>query len=241
MKNTIIKNLFEFWMHIGINGQFLYNTKQYNYVKPSNYSWPNKIFGVNESEVNLKKLYLKIKNEELPNSVSILENKALEAQLIEHLFILKSSVKGMYLNLHEKDRPTDNFATIEKVNTITKANEFATIASNSFGYEILSSTIIALVSSSQLKLFIGKYNNKYVSCGMVFLDKNGISGLHMIGTLPNYRGFGLGKVMTNKLMLEVFKNESKQVVLVASKSGERIYSKLGFKAEGSLLSYSIKK
>ncbi len=241
MKNTIIKNLFEFWRHIGISGQFLYNNEQYNYVKPNNYSWPSKVFGLNESKINLKKICLKIKNGELPNSISILKNEVLEAQLTKHQFILKSSVKGMYFDLHEKDKPTEDFISIERVDNDEKAIEFSLIASNSFGYEILSSTIIALVSSSQLKLFIGKYNNKYVSCGMVFLDKNGISGLHMIGTLPNYRGFGLGKEMTNKLMLEVFKNESKQVVLVASKSGERIYSKLGFKAEGSLLSYSIKK
>lgn len=222
-----------------MSGQFSYNNEQYDYVKPNNYSWPSKVFGINGSKINFRKLYLKMKNEELPNSISILENKVMEAQLVEHQFILKSSVKGMYLNLHEKDKPTENFISIKRVDDNEKAIEFASIASYSFRYEILSSTIMALVGSSQLKLFIGKYNNKYVSCGMVFLDKNGISGLHMIGTLPDYRGFGLGKIMTNKLMFEAFKNESKQVVLVASESGERIYSKLGFKAEGNLKSYSI--
>ena len=76
---------------------------------------------------------------------------------------------------------------------------------------------------------------------MVLLDKNGISGLHMIGTISKYRGLGLGKIMTNKLLFESFQNKSEQVVLVASESGERIYSKLGFLTQGNLKSYSIGK
>ena len=62
----------------------------------------------------------------------------------------------------------------------------------------------------------------------------------MIGTIPECRGIGLGKIMTTKLILEAFKNQCNTVVLVASESGERIYSKMGFIAEGTLSSYSVK-
>jgi ribosomal protein S18 acetylase RimI-like enzyme len=239
MKNKIINNLYELWKHIGANGQFLNSTEQYSYVKPHNYSWPSKIFELRASQVNFKELYQKIENGEIPNSISILENKTVENQLLEHKFVLRSTVKGMYLDLREKDKPKNNFTSIEKVDDNLKATEFARIATDSFGYEVLSPTIISLIKSSQLKLFIGKHNNSYVSCGMVLLDKNGISGLHMIGTISEYRGLGLGKIMTNKLLLEAFINESKQVVLVASESGEIIYSKLGFITQGNLKSYSI--
>jgi hypothetical protein len=239
MKNNIINNLFELWKHIGTNGQFLYSTEQYSHVKPKNHSWPSKVFELKESETNFKELYHNIENGSIPNSISILENEALETQLLECKFILKSIVKGMYLNLLEKDKPINNFTSIEKIDNEVKAIQFAKIASISFGYEVLSSTIIPLTNSSKLKLFIGKYNNDYASCGMVLLDKNEISGLHMIGTMPKYRGLGLGKIMTNKLLFESFENKSKQVVLVASESGERIYSKLGFITQRNLKSYSI--
>lgn len=79
-----------------------------------------------------------------------------------------------------------------------------------------------------------------VSCGIVFLDNNNVSGIHMIGTIQDYRGLGLGKAMTTKLMFETYENKSSEAVLVASKAGERIYSKMGFKADGTLKSYSVK-
>lgn len=241
MKHKIIDNLFELWNLFGSSGQFLYNKEHYSSVIPENNSWPSKVFELREALIDFKELYSKIESENIPNSISILENVELETQLLEHKFILKSTVKGMYLNLEEKDKPNNIFTSIEKVDDKPKAIEFAKIASKSFGNEVLSSTIISLINSSQLKLFIGKSNNQYVSCGMVLLDKNEIVGLHMIGTIPEFRGLGFGKTITNKLLFEAYKSGSKQVVLVASESGERIYSKLGFITQGNLKSYSINK
>lgn len=241
MKYKIINNLFELWNLIGSSSQFLYNKEHYSYVIPKNNSWPTKVFELRETQIDFKELYFKIERENIPNSISILENEELEIRLLEHNFKLKSTVKGMYLNLQEKDKPNSSFTSIEKVDDEPKAIEFAKIATKSFGNEVLSSTILSLINSSQLKLFIGKHNNEYVSCGMVLLDKNEISGLHMIGTLSRFRGLGLGKIMTNKLLFEAYENGSKKVVLVASESGERIYSKLGFITQGNLKSYSIDK
>lgn len=79
-----------------------------------------------------------------------------------------------------------------------------------------------------------------VSCDIVFLDNNNVSGIHMIGTIQDYRGLGLGKAMTTKLMFETYENKSSEAVLVASKAGERIYSKMEFIADGTLKSYSVK-
>lgn len=241
MKYKIINNLFELWNLIGSSSQFLYNTKHYSYVTPKNNSWPTKVFELRETQIDFKELYSKVESENIPNSISILENEELEIRLLEHNFKLKSTVKGMYLNLQEKDKPNSSSTSIEKVDDEPKAIEFAKIATKSFGNEVLSSTILSLINSSQLKLFIGKHNNEYVSCGMVLLDKNEISGLHMIGTLSRFRGLGLGKIMTNKLLFEAYENGSKKVVLVASEPGERIYSKLGFITQGNLKSYSIDK
>ncbi|MBL4708182.1 MAG: GNAT family N-acetyltransferase [Flavobacteriales bacterium] len=240
MKTKIINNLFELWKQLGSQGGFLYTTKQYNYVMPNNNSWPNKVFELESSPVNFKYLRHKLENGSLPNSISLLENEELEAQLLQHHFSLRSIVKGMFLDIQEKDKPIHDFSSIERVDNELKAREFANIASNSFGYEVLSSTISSSINSSQIKLFIGKHKSNYVSCGLILLDKNGISGLHMIGTISEYRGLGLGKIMTNKLLFEAYENKSNKVVLVASESGERIYSKLGFKSDGVLKSYVLK-
>lgn len=238
MKNIIVNNLFEFWEHIGACTQSLHSTDQYNYVKSINNSWPSKVFRLSHSQPKLKELYQKVEECQIPNSISILENDTIETQLLESKFMLKSTVKGMYLDLHLKDEPIHNVTSIVEVDNEEKAIVFSNIASASFGYEVHTSTIIALIDSQKLKLYIGNKDNDFVSCGMLFLDDDGVSGLQMIGTIPEYRGLGLGKIMTNKLLLEAFKNQSDKVVLVASKSGERIYSKMGFITDGSLKSYS---
>ncbi|MEB3344749.1 GNAT family N-acetyltransferase [Aquimarina gracilis] len=240
MKQKIIDNLFGLWKHIGEKGKILHVTDDYLFVRSKNNSWPSIVFELKNEEDMFKNLHHEIENQTLPNSISIFEDKALETALLENKFMLKSTVKGMYLNLIEKPKSNHDFDSIYKVDNEQRATEFARIASKSFGYEILDSTITPLINSSSLKLFIGKHNDHYVSCGMLLLDSDNISGIHMIGTTPEYRGLGLGKTMTHKLLLEAFENKSDMVVLVASEAGERIYSKLGFISDGSLKSFRIK-
>ena len=72
------------------------------------------------------------------------------------------------------------------------------------------------------------HNNEYLCCGIIFYDSNNNAGLHMIGTISNGRGKGIGTKMTKKLLLEAKANKSEFCVLHASMMGENIYKKLGF-------------
>ncbi len=239
MKNYIINNLFELWEHIGERTNSLVKGNQYNYVKSGNDSWPSKVFRLNESEVDFSELRSKINSNILPNAISIADDKTVESSLQRNGFPLRYDVAGMYLDLKEENKLAQKFPSIVPVNNNQTAEMFAKIASLSFGYEVLSDTIIALLNSSILKLFIGEYEGEFVSCGLILLDSNGISGLHMIGTIPKYQGLGLGRIMTDKLLSEAYENGSTQVVLVASTAGERIYTKLSFTHQGRMKGYSI--
>lgn len=240
MNNYIIHHLFEFWEYIGLQGDFFTNESGFKYSHPSNMSWPSKVFGIDSERLDFERLKLKMKAGFLPNSLGIAENELTEKLLLTHNFEKTSVVKGMYLNLSSKHKPIDNFSTIQQVDTELKAIKFAEVASRSFGYKIHSKTIISLLNSdSKIRLYLGSHNSSSVSCGIIFLDENKVSGIHMVGTIPEYRGRGLGKIMTTKLICEAFSNRSNTVVLVASESGERIYSKMGFKVDGTLSSYSI--
>lgn len=242
MNKIIINHLFEFWEYIAIQGDFINRGDGYTCTSPKKYSWPNKIFGIDPAIVNLEQLHAKMKNGALPKSLGVAENENIEKRLLQHNFELQSMVKAMFLETSKNTAPIDDFATIEPVDDNKKAIVFARVSSNSFGYQILPETIISLVKNKKnIHLFLGKHNSEYVSCGIIYLDKNGYSGIHMIGTLPEYRGMGLGKIMTNKLLFEAYQNLSDIVVLVASKSGERIYSKIGFMTDGTLKSYAVKK
>ncbi len=241
MNNYTINHLFEFWECIGIKGGFFTQEGGYQYTHPRNSSWPSKVFGINSERIDFEQLNLKMRNGILPKSIGIAEDELVEKLLLKHNFKKTSVVKGMFLTLSKEHRPTDQFPTIQQVDTRSKAIEFATIAAKSFGYEIYPETIISLLNyDSKIRLYLGSHNGALVSCGIIFLDDNKVSGIHMIGTIPEYRGLGLGKIMTTKLILEAFKNGSNTAVLVASESGERIYSKMGFNVDGNLRSYSIK-
>ena len=240
MNNYSIDHLFEFWEYIGLQGDFFTNESGFKYSHPSNMSWPSKVFGIDSERLDFEQLKLKMKTGLLPNSLGIAENELTEKLLLTHNFEKTSVVKGMYLNLSSKHKPIDNFSTIQQVDTELKAIKFAEVASKSFGYIIYPKTIISLLNSdSKIRLYLGSHRGSVVNCGIIFLDRNKVSGIHMIGTIAKYRGLGLGKIMTTKLIFEAFKNRSNTVVLVASESGERIYAKMGFKVDGTLSSYSI--
>jgi len=241
MNNYIINHLFEFWEHIGLCTNFLNRENGYTYTVPHNKSWPSKVFAIDSEKVNFEKLYSEMKIGTLPKSLGVMEDEVVEKRLLQHGFEQTSIVKAMVLKLSEVQKPIKDFLTIIQVDNDDQAIEFSKIASQSFGYDILPSTVVSILNNSvNMKLFIGKHVNKFVSCGMIYLDKKGVSGIHMIGTLSEYRGLGLGKIMTDKLINEAYKNQSREVVLVASKSGERIYAKKGFITKGALKSFVIK-
>ena len=63
----------------------------------------------------------------------------------------------------------------------------------------------------------------------------------MIGTLPKGRGKGIGKSMTERLLIQAKENNANHCVLHASLMGESIYKKLGFEPYGEIETYKILK
>ena len=240
MQENIINHLFEFWEYIGWQGNFLNVEKGYTYTNPKMNSWPNRIFALDTTLLNFEEFNLKIKTGKLPNSLAVAENKYTETLLLQHGFKEKSVVKTMFLDRTKYIESKVDFSSIEHVDNDNMAIEFARVASLSFEYQIQPNTIILLFrNKNRISLFLGRHNNEFVSCGILYHDKKGNSGIHMIGTLPKVRGLGLGKTMTTKLISEAYKKSNNKIVLVASESGERIYSKIGFSTHGALKSYVL--
>lgn len=242
MNNKIADHLFEFWSEVSELNQTLYCHKGYHATNTNQGHWPFRIFNVVPNPEHLKALHIKMSTPGFPDVLSVPENQLTEERLKHQGFKLKSEVTSMAL-LMEDFQPIaleEEYASIVLVDCKSYAQAFATIASKAFGYSIPTQHVLNLVNkTSKLQLYIGKYQGEFASCGVVFLDKNGQSGLHMIGTLPTHRGLGLGKQMTKKLLNQAKQNKSTKTLLVASKAGAHIYSKLGFKAKGILKSYTV--
>lgn len=242
MQTIITSHLFDFWATIGSKNNSLNHAQGFDYTNQNSSvsAWPSRIFNVNVTQANLNTLYLEMSMSKLPNILSIPEDTLIESCLLDHKFKLKSEVKAMALSIDDYIDTSTTHQSIDLVETEQHVQTFAQIASQAFGYQITAHTISNIYRNTQtMKLYLGKYNNEYASCGIVFFDNRGYSGIHMIGTLPNYRGVGLGKQMTDKLISEAKYNSTNDILLVASKAGARIYSKLGFKTKGSLKSYIV--
>ena len=236
MMPKAIRHQFEFWSHIGQVGGYFHGYNGFSSLSPKDATWPSKVFDLKENHI--RELKSNITTHHLAKSVAVAENETLDALLRAEGFAQTSSVAAMSMNV----KVTALYAThpeIEKITDEFGAELFAKIASEAFGYTIYTNTIVPLLSSTKVQLFLGKHRSQYISCGIVFKDSNGDSGLHMIGAKKEYRGLGLGKKMTEHLLSIALRNDSQCIHLVASRLGAPIYHNLGFQNQGYLKSYSI--
>lgn len=96
---------------------------------------------------------------------------------------------------------------IKRVETEKDSIDFAKTASDSFGYEVDFNVVYKIINGSEtIRLFIHEEKGECLGCGIVFFDSNNNAGLHMIGTLPNGRGKGIVKRMTERLLIEAKKD-----------------------------------
>ncbi|PCH78544.1 MAG: hypothetical protein COB98_00250 [Flavobacteriaceae bacterium] len=241
MKNEILENLFEFWDHISTLTGESCKTPEFKSIQQEDFLWPSKIYNISLTRETINYLYQEITSETIPNSLNTVSNTDTDNALKEQGFELKSTLEAMFVADISPTFLNTNTSSVHLVDTIEMATIFTEIASSSFGYNVLPNTIIDLIKSDVLHTYIGIHKGDYVSCGMLFLDKQGHVGLHMIGTLTAVRGLGIGKIMTQHLVQKASGIAKGNIVLVASKAGAFIYKKMGFKVNGALKRYHIKK
>ena len=236
MKSKAIAHQFEFWEYLGEAGKFFCRDGGYSTISAENFTWPSRIFDLSSPDVKLLKQTIQLNV--MPHSVAVEDGDEIEKELEKNGFQMRSVVDGMTLLL----KPSMSFSVSKNIDRVSNKEEiklFASIASEAFGYTIYPSSLFGLLRANRVQLFIGRHKDDYVSCGILFLDSNKDSGLHMIGLKNDFRGLGLGKAMTSHLLHHAIKNKSEQIHLVASKFGSPIYSKLGFQNRGYLKSYII--
>lgn len=238
-KHNAIAHQFEFWKHLGSVGNYLTQHQGFLSLTPKDMTWPSKVFNLKECELDIQLLHLAIKKGHFPKVIALEANTKLEMLLVSHGFKKTSTVQGMVLNTYTIQKTEADAHCILKVKDSKGIRQFATIASQAFGYTICENTLTSLLDDTQVALYIGKHQDTFASCGIVFNDRNGNSGLHMIGTLPDFRGLGLGKKMTRFLLNRCQEYKSQHVYLVASKLGAAIYEKLGFRHETKMVSFTI--
>jgi hypothetical protein len=115
--------------------------------------------------------------------------------------------KNMAVDLQKLDGNFNESENIYQVKSQKDAVKFANTASEAFGYRVDANTVhISNQDTSRIKFFNYEKNNECSGCGIVYFDSFNNAGLHMIGTIPKEQGKGIGKKMTEKLII-VFSND----------------------------------
>ncbi len=238
MNIQIINDLYEFWNQIGRLTNKLTESEYYSTVSMNDSDWPNRIFYL-KNDFDINKIQKLSKEGKLPEIITIEKPNNLKNNPdFEFIF----SQRNMALDLKSYLKEPFENPNIKRVKTKEDSIRFAQTASESFNYRVDSNVVYNIVSNSDLiRLFIYQERDDCLGCGIVFFDSNENAGLHMIGTLSKGRGKGIGKSMTEKLLIEAKSNNLKFCVLHASLMGESIYRKLGFKPYNELETYKILK
>ncbi|MBB6502075.1 GNAT family N-acetyltransferase [Pedobacter cryoconitis] len=246
-EKTIINNLFEFWNFVGNSSQTILFNPDFNAVIPGESDWPKRVFnlgnGTDPEGSIFKDLSVQIRENKLPDMLTLTASMGshYKEELTEAGFKPKLKQLGMIIDLAEIKFPEVtaeiDFRAVENAGD---ADCFASIASQSFKYKVDGRIVASLLHQENSPgLFIGYETDRPVACGLIFYDQYGFAGLHMIGTLPEFRGRGMAAGVTVHLLKECIKAHRKYCVLHASAAGERIYSKLGFRPVEEINTYSL--
>lgn len=87
----------------------------------------------------------------------------------------------------------------------------------------------ALLESPKVRLYLGRIDGEAVGTSMMFLS-SGVAGLYQVEVSPEHRRRGIGTAMTLAPMEDARQLGYRIAVLQASKMGEPVYRKIGFKS-----------
>lgn len=237
MDELIVNNLIEFWKFTGEKTNSIIEKDCCTSVLVSESDWPKRTFDLLLDSENLDQILKLSRADRIARNLVTMSPNGLADNLSLNLVMTQQNM-ALEANAFPNEIPDSEF--IFQVMTEEDAKTFAYVATQSFGYHIGSNVIVQIYKETQsVKMFLYKEEGKALGCGVIFFDSKGNAGLHMIGTLAEARGKGIGRKVTEKLLQEALKADSKLCVLQASKLGEPIYRKLGFKPYGVLETYQV--
>ncbi len=200
--------------------------------------WPS-FYTYNINPTKVKTTIDKILSKRIPWQIwveDIPKNKEIIHCLGEKNFKKTIEFTGMIVDLNGLKEFVGNTSNIliEKVKDIEGLRDWATvIVENWWGGD--SKRIEALIKaykeiylSSDIELFVAYLNQIPVGTSLALYHKDAI-GLYMVYTKPAYRNLGLGRMLTQKPIVDSKNKCYKWAVLHATDEGKIIYEKLGFK------------
>ncbi|NHE59678.1 GNAT family N-acetyltransferase [Cyclobacterium plantarum] len=197
--------------------------------------WPNKLWFTQPMDMqaimdiqlnwNLPKLSLPVWGNDLRRQ---------ELMLKAHGFEEKLTQVAMSMNL--KDAPDHaERVIIQKVTSKPIAEIWSQLFQEAFGYEISADTVSRTMGS--IEYFVGKHNGTLVGTAVLFIDQEGVAGIHSMGIIPSQRRKGYAEELLIHMMNIARLKGAAYATLQASDMGKGLYFKIGFQQDFSIKTF----
>ncbi len=217
------KNNYIYNIHNNIN-----NWPSFVLTKNYNSSFSD-IFGATKTIKNLSKNWILESDFVSKNKIEIKNNK---------LFPIKNWV-GMFLEINSVIPENEiNEFTIEKLSSINIDECIALINTVNFNKKILYKELfIDKINEPNFNFFIGKYKNEITSTCIIY-NNNKTNGLYFVCTKKTHQNKGFGSLLIKKSINYLIKKGESKFILHATKMGNNIYKKIGFKTYSKLIIFT---
>ncbi|GAB3009258.1 hypothetical protein GCM10027284_29470 [Cyclobacterium sediminis] len=204
-----------------------------------NGEWPNKLWFTQPMErqaildIQLKwkldKLSLPVWGDALHRQELILKSCGFEE---------KHKQIAMFMDLSHAPAPKER-VLIQKVSNKPLAEIWSQLFEQAFGYKISAITVSQTMGS--IGYYIGKNNGNPVGTAVLFMDQQGIAGIHSMGIIPSQRRKGFAEELLIQIMKIAKKKGATYATLQASEMGKGLYLKTGFQQDFVIKTFIKKK
>ncbi|NVM19650.1 MAG: hypothetical protein HWN80_18255 [Candidatus Lokiarchaeota archaeon] len=246
--SSIEQNLNDFYLKCSRHPNFeSMDNDKLKWVRAKNADWPSCIFHANLNAFDLNLEIEQVKNliqaNKAPDGWTVgplTQPKNLGKSLLNHNFSDVFHQAGMALDLSKLIRSANiNTAlNIKKVENEEDLSNWSNIVSAVFHIKVDDELLEFLRSQSDVKFYIGRYYEQYVSALLLHLIPE-VAGLHAVSTLPDYRNQNFALTLSHRALLDAHDLGYKYGVLQASSMGQFVYKKLGFRKYCDIITYSL--
>jgi GNAT superfamily N-acetyltransferase len=161
------------------------------------------------------------------------QDKVQIKKLLDNQFIHVVSYPGMILELKNLAPHNYNDAiAITEIHDAKDIKQWIDIIAKSYGLngdEFIKfiAYLRANCPPNSLQFYTAFYEANPIATTMTIQHKD-IVGVHWVGTVPEYRGKGIGYAITYQSLIDAKKNHASKAILMASELGKPVYTKMGF-------------
>lgn len=241
-KNIIhanIENLTSLWLTASAPFQSFYEDTAFSYSQVRHSEWPNRMWfnkdieGSDEAEQAAE--MISSSSPKMTLAYWDIYGSESYNYLEEKNFTKIYELLGMSLKLGEPLN-LQNRVHIKLVSNETDAELWEELFRKSFGYII--SREILMNTTGEIDFYAAFHQNEPVGTAIIF-TKNGVSGIHSVGIIPEMRRKGFADEIMKVLINKSIASGSEYATLQASAMGKGIYLRLGFEEQFVMKGYAL--